>query len=52
MTINSVKMKKKVKQKESKQQSKSITLTQFETDHITEVNFKIGKNFRNLSEKF
>jgi len=31
-------MRRKVKQKESTQQSKSITLTQFESDHITEVN--------------
>lgn len=35
-------MKKKVKQKETAQQTKSITFTQFESDHITEVKFNFG----------
>lgn len=36
-------MKRKVKQKAPSAQNKTITLTQFEGDHITEVNNKIGK---------
>lgn len=43
-------MRRKVKQKESTQQSKSITLTQFESDHITEVNFTIGIIFKILTQ--
>ena len=36
-------MKRKAKQAAPKSQQNQITLTQFEGDHITEVNFEIGE---------
>jgi hypothetical protein len=40
---STIKMKRKAKQGPPKSQQNQITLTQFEGDHITEVNFEFGK---------